>query len=121
MLMARALVLLLAFLLALRAIRTGSIEVRRTPLDLPLAALILSAVLSTALAENRVLSTFGAYGRGEGLLTIVTYVALFWLGAQFLHNAGEARRLMRWLLAGGYLVALLGIAQTLIGSAMGVP
>jgi O-antigen ligase len=73
------------------------------------------------LAENRVLSVFGAYGRDEGLLTITTYLALFWLGAQFLHNAGEARQLVRWLLAGGYLVALLGIAQSLLGSAIGVP
>src|SRR5215472_6724465 len=121
MLVARALVLLLALLMAARTLRTRSIEIRRTPLDLPLAALMLSAGLSTALAENRALSIFGAYGRDEGLLTAVTDVALFWLGAQFLHNAGEARRLLRWLLAGGYIVAMLGIAQTLLGSALGVP
>jgi len=108
--------LLVAGLLALwlgRAIRSGRLTVRRTPLDVALLAVTASAVLSTLLAVNRTVAVFGVYLRYEGLLTICTYCLLFWLVSQSVTGPVEVRRVVRALLASAYLLALLAIAQSL--------
>src|SRR5438552_5234481 len=82
LLVSRALVLILAALWLLESARRGSIAIRRTPLDVPLLAFAGSAVLSTLLAVNPNVAVFGTYGRYEGLLTLLTYIALFWRSAE---------------------------------------
>jgi len=109
--------LLVAALLALwlgRAVRSGHLTVRRTPLDAALLAVAASAALSTLLAVDRTVAVFGVYLRYEGLLTIWSYCLLFWLVAQTITEPAEARDVIRVLLASAYLLALLAIAQTLL-------
>ncbi|TMC01039.1 MAG: hypothetical protein E6J41_33655 [Chloroflexi bacterium] len=97
-----------------RAIQSGRLTVRRTPLDAALLAMTAAASLSALLAVNRPVAVYGLYLRYEGLLTICTYCLLFWLVAQSLTGAGEARSVVRALLASGYVLALLAIAQLLL-------
>jgi putative inorganic carbon (HCO3(-)) transporter len=112
LLIARVLVLGLLLLLVVRAAVSGQVEVKRTPLDLPLLAFAYSAVLSTVFAENQNIAIFGTYSRYDGLLTLLTYVALFWLVVQTLRTADDARALLRVLLASGYFVAVIAILQS---------
>jgi len=112
LLVARALVLLLLLLFVTRIAISGQVTIKRTPLDLPLLAFVASAVLSTVVAENQNVAIFGTYGRYDGLLTLLTYVALFWLVVQTLHSTAEARSLLRVLLASGYVVAIIAILQS---------
>ncbi|HEY7199414.1 MAG TPA: O-antigen ligase family protein [Candidatus Dormibacteraeota bacterium] len=112
--------LLVLALLGLRVaawVGTGRLRGARTPLDLPLAAVVVSAAISTALAVNVNLALFGAYYRYEGLITIVSYTLLFRLSAQAL-DRDAAWSVARALLLGGYLASLLAIAQSLVGGAM---
>src|SRR5260370_37476197 len=105
----------------------GSLTIRRTPLDLPLLAFVVSALISTVFAYNQNVAVFGTYSRYDGLLTIMTYAGLFWLSMQTFRNrdpsptlprkAGEgdpadARALFRVLLASGYLAAAIAILQS---------
>jgi putative inorganic carbon (hco3(-)) transporter len=120
LLLARLLVIVLAALWLIRAALEARLGLRRTPLDVPLGAFVASAGISMALSVNRNLSLFGAYIRYEGLLAILLYAAIFWLTVQSLHEPGQARSLLRILLAGGYALALLAIAQSLLTSAHGV-
>jgi len=109
MLVARLLVLgLLAFYLA-RTLTTRTLVVKRTPLDLPWLAFLASALLSTFFAENQNVAVFGIYSRYDGLLTIATYAAVFWLSVQALDGPDDARALLRVLLVSGYAVALIAI------------
>jgi putative inorganic carbon (HCO3(-)) transporter len=110
LLAARALMVILAALLIVRWAR-GELKIRRTPLDLPILAYVISAGVSTAFAANPNLALFGAYGRSEGLLTIATYGALFWLTAQSVAGPAEARSVLRALLAGAFVVSLMAIGQ----------
>jgi O-antigen ligase len=112
LLIARVFLLGLLVLFVVRSAVRGHVEVKRTPLDLPFLALAGSAVLSTVLAENQNVAIFGTYGRYDGLLTLLTYMGLFWLVVQMLRTAGEARALLRVLIAGGYVVAALAILQS---------
>jgi len=112
--------LLVLTLLGLRLatwVRTGRLRGALTPLDVPLAALVVSAAISTALAVNVNLALFGAYYRYEGLATIVSYALLFRLSAQALDRDG-AWSVARALLLGGYLAALLAIVQSVVGGAL---
>src|SRR3989442_1225356 len=127
LLLARVLVLGLLVQFATRVIVAGSVTIRRTPLDLPLLAFVVSAFVSTLLADNQNVAVFGTYSRYDGFLTILMYAALFWLAVQALNfpspsgggqggGVGEARLLMRVLLASGYLVAVVAILQSVTDS-----
>jgi O-antigen ligase len=115
LLAARVLILLLAALFLARWLR-GEMTVKRTPLDLPILAYVVSAGLSTLLAANVNLALFGSYGRLEGLLTIATCAALFWLTVQSLSNPAQARGVLRALLAGAFVVAAIAVLQAVAGA-----
>jgi putative inorganic carbon (HCO3(-)) transporter len=108
LLAARLLIVLLAALLIIRWAR-AELELHRTQLDLPILAYVASAGVSTVFAANANLALFGAYGRLEGFLTIATYGALFWLAAQSVSNAMDARSVLRASLAGAFVVSLIAI------------
>jgi O-antigen ligase len=116
LLIARVLLLGLLFFFVARAVLSGTVLLKRTPLDWPLIALLASATLSTLLAENQNVAFFGTYSRYDGLLTLITYAGLFWLSVQTLASAAEARSLLRVLLASAYVVAVIAILQSM-GSA----
>ena len=116
LLLARVLVIGLLILFLARAIIGGSLAVKRTPLDLPLLAFVVSALVSTVFAYNQNVAVFGTYSRYDGLLTILLYAALFWLCVQTLSGPGEARTFVRILLASGYVVAVVAILQSVTDS-----
>jgi len=116
LLLARVLLLGLLVLFVLRAVRTRSLDVRRTAIDLPLLIFLVSAALSTIFAINRNVSVFGTYARYDGLLTLITYAGLFWLTVQMLRDADDARGLLRTLLVSGYVVAGVAIYQSVSDS-----
>jgi hypothetical protein len=121
LLVARFLVLGLAVLFVARCAIDERLVWKRTPLDLPLLALIASAVLSAVLGVNLDIGFFGTYARYDGVLTFCTYAALFWLAVQSIRGTAEARVLLRVLLASGFVVAAIGIVQWLGDSASGLP
>ena len=116
LLAARLLVLALAAVMAVRAFREQKLVLKHTPLGLPWIALVASAAVSSAFAFNVNAAIFGTYSRYDGLLTLLTYAALFWLAVQTLDTPGDARALARTLLASAYVVAAIAIAQSTIDS-----
>ncbi|HEX9098373.1 MAG TPA: O-antigen ligase family protein [Candidatus Dormibacteraeota bacterium] len=111
LLVARTLVIGLLVLFILRALMTRSLEIKRTPLDLPWAAFLASALVSTILATNQNVAVFGIYSRYDGLMTIFSYAALFWLSIQAVSGPDEGRALLRVLMASGYVVAAIAMIQ----------
>ena len=108
---ARGLLIGLLILFIARIAFSGRIVIKRTPLDIPLVALLASAVLSTAFAYNQNVAIFGTYSRYDGLLTLFTYAGLFWLSVQALKSPDDARVLLRVLLVAAYAVAVIAILQ----------
>ena len=115
---ARLVVIALVLVLGVAAVR-GRLRIRRTPLDLPLAIFVVSALVSTLLATNRNLSIFGAYGRYEGFLTVLLYALLFWLSAQALDGPKDATLVVRTLLGAAFIASILTIGQVALGSLSG--
>jgi O-antigen ligase len=103
-------ILLVLFVARIAANRT--LAINRTPLDIPLVAFLASAAVSSVFAENQNVALFGTYARYDGLLTLFTFAALFWLSAQVVADQAEARVLIRVLLASGYVVAAVAILQS---------
>jgi O-antigen ligase len=116
LLAARILVIGLLVLFIARVLGARAFVVKRTPLDLPLFAFVGSAALSTLFAYNQNVAVFGIYSRYDGLLTILTYAALFWLTVQAVADSDEAHTLMWVLLASGYAVAGIAIFQSVSDS-----
>lgn len=113
LLAARALLLGLLLVLALRAATEGGLRLRRTSLDVPLLAFLASAVLSTVFAFNVNVGIFGTYSRYDGLLTTLTYLALFWAAVQSIEGPDDARALVRTVVGSAYVVALVALGQAL--------
>ena len=113
LLAARALLFALLFLLVLRGVAEGGLRVRRTSLDLALLAFLASAALSTVFAYNVNVAIFGTYSRYDGLLTTLTYVALFWLAVQTIDSRAQARALVRVAVASAYVAAAVALVQAL--------
>jgi len=66
---------------------------RLTAPELALWVFWLAVLLSSVASVNLRLSIFGAPGRYEGALAVTSYVALFFVGAQFFGSAPGVRRL----------------------------
>jgi O-antigen ligase len=114
LLLGRLLVIVLLALLVARALVNRRLVLKRTPLDLPVAAFLASAALSTAFATNLNVATFGIYSRYDGLLTLLTYAGLFWLAVQTLEGPEDAAALLRTLVASAYVVAAVAIVQEMV-------
>lgn len=112
LLLARLLVLVLLAMWLARAVQERRIVIRRTPLDVVWLVFLGSASLSTVLATNVNVAVFGIYSRYDGLLTFLTYAAVFWLAVQSIDGPDQARSLLRTLLAGAYVAAAIAIVQT---------
>jgi O-antigen ligase len=119
LILARALVLALAILLVVRSLASGSAVIKRTPLDIPLLAFLASALVSTMFAINANVGLFGTYSRYDGTLTLITYAALFWLAVQAVDDSKDAQGLLRALLVGAYIAAVLAIGQWLRNTLLG--
>lgn len=115
LLLLRLLIVVFTILLLFRWVRQEAITWRRTPIDIPLAAFVISAAISTVFAVNRNLAIFGGYDRWEGLLTITSYALLFWLTVQMLSGQRDARGLVWALLISGYVVGAIAILQAGFG------
>ena len=113
LLFARLLVLALLALWLARIAVTRNLVLKRTPLDVPLLLFLGSAALSWVFAENRNVAWLGTYTRYDGVLTLLTYAALFWFTVQSLADRDEARALTRVLMASGYAVSAIAILQSL--------
>jgi len=116
LLVARLLVLILGGLRFYRWTQGDRPFLRRTPVNVALLAFVASAALSTVVAVNPNVALFGTYMRYEGLLTIATYAALFYLAASALRDQQDSIRLLRVLAASGYIVAVIAVLQTLVSS-----
>src|SRR2546429_408626 len=112
LLLARLLIAVSVVALLARWLVQGTVTWKRTPLDLPLLAFIGSAALSAVFAINRNVAIFGTYDRWEGLLTIATYGAVFWLTVQLLSGESDARALTWSLLLSGYVIGAVALLQS---------
>ena len=115
---ARAVVIGLLLITGVAAVM-GRLRLRRTPLDIPLAFFVVSALVSMIFAVNTNLAIFGSYTRYEGFLTILLYALLFWLAVQALDGVSNAVVVVRALLGAAFLVSLVGILQVAFGSLVG--
>ncbi len=97
------------FFWILAMIRNKKIIWKKTPLDIPILLFLASEILSTVFSIDRQTSFFGYYGRfNGGLLSIITYIALFYGFINFF-NKEKIIKLMRISLIGSFLVILWGM------------
>lgn len=109
------LVLLLAFALAIRFLRSGAVpSLPRDPIDLVLSAFLLYGLLS--LARSRPM--YGSAGLSAFRLQFF-YGALFLLARAVLHGAGARRRLLIAVLIAAAAVGMIGIYNLATGTPAG--
>lgn len=97
----------------IKAIKSGCFGFSRTPLDKPIAALVLVNVLSTIFSIDRYTSIFGYYTRfSGGLLSLLAYVVLYYIFVWEIGRIREIRdRFIKLLLISAFFVSTYGILQ----------
>jgi len=90
-----------------------SMALRRSPLDLPIAAYLGIVLVGFLRASSRDAALFGVGGRSDGLLTLLGAVALYFVAYHLPAGPGMLRRGLACLSIGAGLAAAEGIAETL--------
>ena len=95
----------------LKMINRKSLNLHRTPLDIPLLAFLLANILSTIFSIDPHTSIWGYYSRSNGgLLSLVSYLALYYaLVSNF--EAKQAVNFLKAAVFGGVAVALWAIPE----------
>ena len=84
---------------------------RHRPLALPVVFLAGVLLVAALTAVDPQLSWWGSYERGQGSLTQLSYLLLFWLVANHLRSLAQAWRLLAAFVLTALPLTLLGIAQ----------
>jgi O-antigen ligase len=80
------------FLWGAKSVLQGKIEIRRTPLDIPIALFLVSQIISTIISIDPHVSLWGYYSRfNGGLFSIIAYIFLYYAFASNLISEGVAR------------------------------
>ncbi len=67
------------FLWGAKSVIAGRLEIRRTPLDIPIALFLISQIISTILSIDPHVSLWGYYSRfNGGLFSIIAYIFLYY-------------------------------------------
>mgnify|MGYP001610445318 CR=1 FL=1 len=94
----------------IKMIRLRRVLFQRTPLDIPIVLFLLSQIISTIFSLDSHVSLWGYYSRfNGGLLSIISYIFLYYA---FLSNSptiAKVQRLMTISLISGLIVALWGL------------
>ena len=113
-LLVRTLVWLLAGLAVANALlerRAGARAWRTHPLLGPALLLLLVLLVTTVTAVNPSLSLWGSYDRGQGAVTLLTYLLLMLLAAGFFRSVARAKWLLQAVALTGVPLVLFGLAQ----------
>jgi hypothetical protein len=88
---------------------TKGARVRRLPhLEYVVGALLAWSLVSTLFSVHRPMAVLGTYGRFEGLIALVTYVAIAFVALQVLDSQQRLRELAIAFVIGGSVVSLYG-------------
>lgn len=117
----RALSILIVAALALKALHTGRIAILRTPLDLPVAAFTIVALISSAQGVSWAAAIFGANVRSDGLLTFVNAVVLCYVAVSVVRDPARVKRAFYAICLSAFLVSVEGIAEYFNRSLIGHP
>lgn len=107
----RIITVLIAAFWLVRIMESGEFSLIRTPLDLPLLAFLLIAVVATLFSIDPHLSTWGQLYRYEGLVTIISYIFIYYAAVHFVRRQGEQNLLLGSVLLVSGLVSVYAILQ----------
>lgn len=107
-----SLVIAAAAIWAFSFIRHGT-RLRRTRADWLMIALLVWAVIATALSEQPATSFLGKYRRYDGLTTFAAYALVYFLSVQSFLTPDHRRKLARTICLGAGVVAAYGVTQYL--------
>ncbi len=85
--------------------------VRRVPLLIPVALLVLAYLLSTAFSVARFVSWWGSYQRLQGTYTFLSYIIIALLTLAHLRTPQQIRRLQHVIVLTSLPIAIYGIIQ----------
>ncbi len=103
---------------SVKMVLSGKIEIRRTPLDIPLVLFLISQIISTIVSIDQHTSIWGYYSRfNGGLLSTISYIFLYYaFASNLIAKTDDERQSSKPISYKMVIVSLLsGLAVTLWG------
>ena len=88
--------------------------------SLPVAIYLLVMSVATIFSVSPTFSLYGNHSRSDGLITMASYIILFFISASIVSNVKQASLAMILSVAAGGIVSALGIYQVLGGAPFGL-
>lgn len=109
-----ALIILTAIMcvIAIYQIFRKKVTLQKTIFLFPLGAYVCFIILSTLLSINHSFSLQGAYGLFESVWVLLGYLMILYYSFQFVHTEEAIQFLIKGLLVGMGIMALIGVLQT---------
>ena len=95
----------------IRILAAKQLQFRRTPLDLPILVWAGLQILTTLVTVSPYVSYRGEYENFRGLLTMLNYVALYYIAVNFIRTRAQVNRLLKTILTAGLLTTIYGVTQ----------
>lgn len=103
--------IVITFSWLIKIIHTKLINIKRTPLDIPILLFLLANILSTIFSINPHISIFGYYSRlNGGLLSIISYTLLYFAFVSHF-NSDKVVRFLKVATWSGLVVSLYAIPE----------
>ena len=106
--------------LAVKLLAGGALQLRRSPLDVPILVYLAVVLVSVVRASSKDSAIFGPNERSDGLLTLLGVMALYLVAYNLPARIPALRWSMMAVVASAALVAVEGIAETLGFSLVGL-
>jgi len=88
----------------------GKVSIIRTPLDIPLLALLVVVLVSTFFSQSRYPAIYGNFPRVHGsAISWITYIVLYFVTASLLKSLGRIKALLYTLYGSGVVVAVISL------------
>lgn len=88
---------------------------------LPPVFVIISWLVSTIFAFDKSMAIFGAYGRYDGLLTIIIYISFFVIVSSYQPDIEDLRAIIKWLVLSSLIVSIIAIIQVIFAGTFEAP
>lgn len=95
----------------LKVILSGKLQIKRSPLDIPIALFLLTLAISSFVSIDRHVSIWGYYSRQHGgLLSVISFILLYY---GFISNVTKEAllKILKLAIFSGALVATYGVLQ----------
>jgi len=87
------------------------IVILKSDFDFPVLGYLFVSVLTTFITKNLLTSIYGVYEDFEGILTILNYIAIYYVVVNFITKRNSINKILIAIIIASFIISIYGLAQ----------